>query len=332
MQQPSGFAYKLPAIAVIIPCYKVKAHILDVVASIGEEVKSIYVVDDACLEFTGAHVEEHCKDARVNVILNQENKGVGGAVMAGYQQALADGADILVKIDGDGQMDPSLILDFVTPIIAGEADYTKGNRFYNPEELWSMPKIRMFGNAILSLVAKISTGYWQSFDPNNGYTAIHANAARSLPFHKISQRYFFETDMLFRLNILRAVVSDVPMAAKYADEKSNLVIRRNIGEFMRKHLRNAFKRIIYNYYLRDSSLASIELPLGIFLLLFGMIYGACKWISFAAQHIAAPAGTVILSVLPILLGVQFILAFFAYDISNLPTRPIHKNSSVRRRS
>lgn len=185
----------MPPIAVIIPAYKVRAQVLGVIASIGAEVTAIYVVDDACPEGSGAYVAEHCRDPRVRVVTNPENRGVGGAVMAGYTAAIAEGMEILVKIDGDGQMDPALLPDFVAPIADGHADYAKGNRFYDPEELWQMPKIRLIGNAVLSLMAKLSSGYWQSFDPTNGYTAIHADVARMLPFHKISNRYFFETDI-----------------------------------------------------------------------------------------------------------------------------------------
>ena len=131
--------------------------------------------------------------------------------MSGYQAAITDGADVIVKVDGDGQMDPSLISCFVDPILAGEADYTKGNRFYDLEEIRAMPPIRLFGNTVLSFMSKLSSGYWDLFDPTNGYTAIHVDVVKHLPLGKISRRYFFETDMLFRLNTLRAVVVDVPM-------------------------------------------------------------------------------------------------------------------------
>lgn len=104
--------------------------------------------------------------------------------MHGYRMAIDEGMDIIVKIDGDGQMDPSLIPFFVGPIIRGEADYTKGNRFFRLDKISAMPKIRLFGNAVLSFMTKISSGYWNLFDPTNGYTAIHANVAKNLPFEK----------------------------------------------------------------------------------------------------------------------------------------------------
>lgn len=312
-------------VAVIIPCYKVKQHILEVINRIDSDIWRIYVVDDACPEGSGKHVEDNCNDERVRIIFLEENQGVGGAVMAGYKAAIDDGADILVKVDGDSQMDPRLIPMFVAPIIQGEADYTKGNRFFDLENIKSMPGLRLFGNVVLSFMAKLSTGYWNLFDPTNGYTAIHASVAKHLPFKKISKRYFFETDMLFRLNTLRAVVVDIPMHAKYADEASSLKINKVIGEFLIKHIRNFFKRIFYNYYLRDMSLASIELPLGLILLFGGSFYGGLSWFEYAKEGINTPAGTVMLAALPILMGVQLLLAFIGFDIAQVPQTIKHSS-------
>ena len=316
-------------IAVVIPSYRVINHILGVVSAIGPEVWRIYVVDDKCPDGSGNYVENNCKDPRVVVLRHEINQGVGGAVMTGYRAAIEEGAEVIVKLDGDGQMDASLIPNFVEPILAGEADYTKGNRFFDLEEIRAMPKARLFGNAVLSLLAKLSTGYWDLFDPTNGYTAIHADVARHLPFSKISQRYFFETDMLFRLNTLRAVVVDVPMDAQYGDEVSNLKISKIVSEFLIKHARNFLKRIFYNYYLRDMSLASIELPLGLVLLVAGTGFGGYHWLESAREGVAAPAGTVMLAALPILMGLQLVLAFLGYDIASVPRRPRHKGLRAR---
>lgn len=318
-----------PSIAVVIPCYNVKKHILSVIDAIGEDVSRIYVVDDKCPEHSGDHVKKMCFDPRVKVLRHDINQGVGGAVMSGYAAAVEDNADVIVKIDGDGQMDPALLMDFVAPILAGEADYTKGNRFYDLEEIDAMPGIRIFGNAILSLMCKFSSGYWDIFDPTNGYTAIHAHAAKLLPLKKISRRYFFETDILFRLNTIRAVVIDIPMSAKYGDEVSGLKISKIIGEFFYKHLRNFFKRIFYNYYLRDLTVASLELPLGLALFLFGSIYGMTSWVRAATQDMSTPSGTVMLAALPILVGIQLVLAFVSYDVSNIPRRPLQMKKVLR---
>lgn len=311
-------------IAIVIPSYKVRNHILNVIGQVGEEVSRIYVIDDCCPEGTGDFVESNCKDDRVKVIRHVKNQGVGGAVMTGYKAAMADGIDIIVKVDGDGQMNPNLVPDFVAPIASGEADYTKGNRFFDLEKIRSMPKLRLFGNAALSFITKFSSGYWDVFDPTNGFTAIHSDVVRHLPLNKISQRYFFESDILFRLNILRAVVVDIPMDARYADELSNLKISTIIGEFFFKHCKNFWKRIFYNYYLRDMSLASIELPLGIFLFLFGFIFGSYHWANSMSLGLPSSPGTVMLAALPVILGLQLILAFLGHDIRSVPSRPFHR--------
>ena len=286
-------------ISVVIPCYRVTQHILSVISKVGQEVSHIYVVDDCCPDESGKLVRDNCSDSRVKVLYNHKNQGVGGAVMRGYQAAIKDGTDIIVKIDGDGQMNPALISTFVAPILLGEADYTKGNRFFNLEYLSGMPYVRLFGNAVLSFLTKLSSGYWDLFDPTNGYTAIHSSVALRLPLHKISRRFFFETDILFRLNVLRAVVVDVPMEAVYMSEVSNLKVSNVIGEFLLKNMRNTIKRLFYNYYLRNFSVASIELPLGVLLLGFGMTFGGYQWAQSLLNNIPASAGTVMVSSLPV---------------------------------
>ena len=307
----------------MIPSYRVAQHICGVIAQIPPLVSHIYVVDDACPDQSGALVQKECTDPRVKVLFNPVNLGVGGATMAGYRAAIEAGAAVIVKIDGDGQMDPALIGTFIQPLLAGEADYTKGNRFYDLEMIKRMPGIRIFGNAVLSLLTQLSSGYWNLFDPTNGYTAIHASVCRRLPFDKISNRYFFETDVLFRLNTLRAVVVDIPMEAKYEGEISNLKISRVLGDFLYKHVRNFTKRIFYNYYLRDMSLASVELVVGLCLSIFGITYGGYHWIASADLGVATPAGTVMLAAMPLLVGLQLILQFIGYDIASVPKRPLH---------
>lgn len=319
------------SIAVVIPCFKVTRHILGVIAGIGPEVGRIYVVDDKCPDGSGALVREACRDPRVVVLEHEANQGVGGAVITGYRAAIEDGAKVIVKLDGDGQMDASLIPSFVAPILSGEADYAKGNRFFNLERIRAMPPVRLFGNAMLSLLTKVSSGYWDLFDPTNGYTAIHADAARYLPFDKISRRYFFESDMLFRLNTLGAVVVDVPMDAVYGDEVSNLKVSRVVTEFAAKHMRNFLKRLFYNYYLRNMSLASIQLPAGLLLFAFGILYGGAHWLHSARTDTATPAGTVMMAALPVVMGVQLVMAFLAYDIASVPRRPLHKKTSYAKR-
>ncbi|MDI9238741.1 glycosyltransferase family 2 protein [Lysobacter sp. LF1] len=318
-------------IAVVIPSYKVVKHIEAVIASIGPEVDVIYCVDDACPAGSGDFIEREIKDLRVRVLRNSTNLGVGGAVMTGYRQAVVDGARVIVKIDGDGQMDPALLPGFVAPILAGEADYTKGNRFWDLSEITRMPALRRIGNLGLSFMAKASTGYWDVFDPTNGYTAIHASVAERLPYDSISRRYFFETDILFRLNTMRAVVVDIPMDAKYGDEVSGLKISNIVFEFAFKHMRNFGKRIAYNYFLRDLSIASLELIAAAVLLSFGLAFGAWSWFQSFSTDVPASTGTIMISVLSMLVGIQFLLAFLGYDIANMPRRALHTRLSTRLR-
>ena len=307
------------SVAVILPCYRETSHILSVIKKIGPEVVSIYVVDDSCPDLTGAYVQDYCTDNRVNVIRQNINSGVGGAMITGYQQALTDGHDILVKIDGDGQMNPKLILKLIAPILANKADYAKGNRFHKIDSVMIMPKFRIFGNVCLSFLSKLSSGYWSIFDPTNGFTALHRTAALRLSFASIAKGYFFESDMLFRLGMIRAAVVDIPMEAVYGAEESGINIPKIIPEFIAKHFLNTCKRIYFNYFLRDFGLTSFQFLLGNILLWFGLIFGATQWYKSELSGIPATAGTVILAALPIILGSQFMISFFNSDIKNVPT-------------
>ncbi|AHY60273.1 glycosyltransferase [Stenotrophomonas rhizophila] len=317
-------------IAVVIPCYKVTRHVMDVLAAIDDAVAAIYCVDDACPDGSGALIQATSTDPRVTVLFHPHNRGVGGAIKTGYQAAIADGMDILVKVDGDGQMDPALLMDFVAPIADGTADYTKGNRFWNLSHIRRMPLLRRVGNLMLSFMTKASSGYWQVFDPTNGYTAIHARVASHLRLDAVSDRYFFETDMLFRLNTIRAVVQDVAMDARYADETSNLRVSRILGEFAFKHVRNTLKRIGYNYFLRDLSIASLELIAGLGLLAFGSIFGLYHWIASASADVTTPVGTIMIVMVALISGLQFLLAFTGFDIANVPRQVLHRSIQVNR--
>ena len=310
-------------ISVVIPCYKVKAHILAVIAAIGPEVSSIIVVDDCCPEGSGHFVKSNCVDSRVHVVFHEINQGVGAATLTGYREALSFHAQVVVKVDGDGQMDPLLIPIFAKPILEGRADYTKGNRFFNLDALSSMPLLRRVGNAGLSFISKLSSGYWKVMDPTNGFTAISTKIVSHLPHAKIAKRYFFESDMLFRLNVMGAVVEDIPMDARYGDEVSNLSCGKALVEFPGLYANRFFKRILYNYFLRDFSAASIELVLGLLLSIFGMIFGLYNWWSYTHAGISTPTGTIFLAAMPIILGFQLLLAWLTFDVSSSPQSVLH---------
>ena len=326
--QRAGPAGPDQTIAVVIPSFRVTAHVLDVIARIGPEVATIFVVDDACPDGSGDFVTRNCRDPRVRVIRHEHNRGVGGAMITGYRAALDAGVDIVVKIDGDGQMDPTLISRIARPVATRQADYAKGNRFHSLWNVRRMPRVRLYGNAGLSFMTKLSSGYWGIFDPTNGYTAIHAAALEHIEFANVSERYFFETDMLINLGNARAVVADVPMEAVYGDEVSNLHIRKELWPFLRTHLREMSKRIFYTYFLRDFSPASLQLLFGALFLLFGAIYGSAQWYHSISSGQVASTGTVMIAVLPIILGVQFLLNFLSYDMANEPRVPIQPPSSL----
>lgn len=278
----------------------------------------IYAVDDACPDGSGRFIEKHNSDPRVRGTLQPREPGVGGAVVTAYEAAIADGIDIVVKIDGDGQMNPALLPLFVRPLIRRQADYTKGNRFYRPESLRGMPPVRMFGNAVLSLMTKFSCGYWSSMDPTNGYTAIHTAVLRQLPLAKLERRYFFETDMLYHLNTIRAVVHDVPMDSVYASEESNLKVSKILPEFLGKHISRLIKRYVYLYLLRDFNIGSLYSVLGALLCLIGITFGGFHWLHGMATGVPASSGTVMFAALPLIIGIQFLIAFLHYDVSNVP--------------
>lgn len=307
-----------PRISVVIPAYRVSNSILRVISSIGPEVAHIYVVDDCCPENSGKMVAETCTDNRVQVLYHEKNLGVGAATMTGYSEAMKIGADVVVKLDGDGQMSPELILTLIEPILRGEADYSKGNRFDSLEDLEEMPRVRILGNAVLSLWSKFSSGYWRVNDPTNGFTAIHKTALAKLPLAKLSQRYFFESDMLFRLSVIGAVVFDVPMRAIYRDEVSNLKIRRVLWEFPLRHAVNLMKRIFYRYYLREWSIASFYIPFSFSLLTFGLAFGLGSFASASSAGRETSAGQATIAAVAIILGFQLYLSFLAYDVEAEP--------------
>ena len=306
----------------VIPAYRVADQILAVLAGIGTEVGLIYVVDDACPQGSGAIVQEHCSDPRVQVLLHRRNTGVGGAVLSGIHAALADGSNLIVKLDGDGQMDPALVPNLVEPIQAGRADYVKGNRFHGLQGLGVMPPLRLFGNAVLSFLTKASTGYWQLFDPTNGFIAIESRVAALLVQERLSQRYFFETDMLARLYLLGAVVEELPHPARYGNESSSLKPLAILLPFLFRHLQTAFRRLFFTYFLRSFYPASLELLLGSILLITGLMFAGWNWAVSINTGIPRTSGTVVIASTTLIIASQCLLAFLNFDVNHYPRRPL----------
>lgn len=305
-------------IHVVIPCFKVSNHILAVLSRVGPEVEHIWVVDDRCPELTGDIVERDSTDSRVAVLRNPMNLGVGGATKVGIAAAMTAGADIIVKLDGDGQMNPACIGLLTAPIVSGIADYAKGNRFNSPKSLREMPKVRIVGNAILSFWSKIATGYWSINDPTNGFLAINREVALKIEFEKIANSYFFESDLLYRLRLANARVADVSMSAKYGDETSSLSISRTILTFPFLFSRNYLGRVVYQYYLREWSIASLELPLGWAAIFCGSWLGISSLLQAYTSYSSITAGQATAASLLVILGMQLVLSFLSYDIASEP--------------
>lgn len=302
-------------VAVVIPAYKVSRQIVNVIESIPSEVDLIVVVDDFCPEKSGQLVESHFNLKRIVVVKHIENRGVGGAMKTGYLIALKESAEIIIKVDGDGQMNPTLIPSLIKPLLSRNADYSKGNRFYSLKLVQDMPRVRLIGNVILSFMSKLSTGYYQLFDPNNGFTAISKESLELIDLDSVDERYFFESDMLFQLNCARRDVVDVPMPAIYGTEVSNLKIGHSIFYFLIRHLRNYFKRIVLNYFVRDFSLASIQLVVGTILGLWGAFLGFATWLDGKTSGLPSQPGTVVLVAILCISSLQLILSFINSDMS-----------------
>lgn len=308
-----------PKIAVVIPAYKVADHIRTVIDAIPGHFHHIIVVDDGCPESSGRTAEQ-LKRPNLIVLYHERNRGVGAAVVTGYKKALQLGCDIAVKIDGDGQMDPSRINDFIEPLLENKADYCKGNRFKSYGGLRSMPKIRLFGNSGLSFLIKGASGYWNIMDPTNGYTAIHRRILDKLNLDKLSKRFFFETDMLINLNLIDAVVKDIDVGAKYSGENSSLSTGKALFQFPPKLFASMLRRIFLKYFIYDFNMASVYILIGLPVFAAGVIFGILEWIESAVTGIPRPAGTIMLVALPIIISFQMLLQAIQIDINSVPKK------------
>lgn len=313
-------------VAVVIPAYRVEAQIAEVLRGMPEFVSWIVVVDDCSPDDTGAIVAaEARRDPRICLLRHEMNQGVGNTTLTGYEEARRLGADVVVKMDGDGQMDPRYLPALVNPIARGQADYTKGNRFLHARELCSMPLPRRMGNLGLSFLTKLASGYWSLFDPTNGYTAIHASLIPLLNAKGIARRYFFESSMLLELSLLRAVVRDVYIPARYGEETSHLSPLKTLCRFPAALFKGFLRRLWIQHFVRDFSIASLYLVAGPVLLATGVGFGAIHWYSSSQQGVAASTGTVMLAALPVVLGIQLLLQAIGLDIQAQPTQCLHRD-------
>lgn len=311
-------------IAAVVPAYNVGRELPGVLRQMPQIVQTIIVVDDASRDDTYAVAMRWAQlDPRISVVRHERNRGVGGAMVTGFRTALESGADILVKVDGDGQMPLWLIPQLVEPLVDGTADYTKGNRFRDFVAVRAMPAARRLGNVAMSFFAKAATGYWQCFDPANGFVAIRADVLSQIPLQKIDESYYFETSMLSHLYLIGAVVKEVPMPARYVGETSSLSITRVLRQFPGRLLASLVRRLVLKNFVYDFNLESFHLALGVPLLLAGLAFGTWKWLWYAEHNRAAPTGTVVLAALMITVAAQLLISAVNLDLQSIPREPIN---------
>ena len=308
-------------IGVVVPAYRVARHIEQVVRGLPSYVRSIIVVVDASPDDTRARVEA-LADPRVTLLVHETNQGVGGAMQTGFREALRQDLDLVVKMDGDDQMDPAEMPRLLRPLIEGRADMTKGNRYEHIQALKSMPGVRIVGNAGLTFLVKLASGYWSNFDPANGYVALRTDVLRRIDLARLHKRYFFESGFLIQLGILRAVIEDVAIPARYGDERSSLSIPRTLFGFPPRLLWGFCRRIFWRYFVYDFTAVSAYLLLGLPSLLWGLVYGSLVWWEVQEGAGDATAGQVMLAAMPIILGVQMLSQSLALDIQSVPRQPL----------
>jgi dolichol-phosphate mannosyltransferase len=315
--------YKNFNIAVVIPAYRVEREIKAVLLSLPDYIRYVIVVNDASPDKTAEIVRNVADtDKRILLLEHDRNQGVGGPMITGFKKALELNAQVVVKVDGDGQMRMDYIPALLNPLISGQADYTKGNRFRDLQSLNRMPLIRRIGNVALSFLAKAATGYWNCFDPTNGFVAIRGDVLSQLPLDDIHKTYFFETSMLSQLYLVGAFVRDISMPAMYQGERSSMSIWRVLSEFPFKLLYVLARRLILENFIYNFSMISIYLLTGLPLFLFGAIYGGYKWIHYALLGVTAPTGNIMLAVLTVMIGFQILLSAVAIDLQAVPKEPV----------
>ena len=305
----------MTSLGVVVPCYMGGDITLKFIQDVLPFVNKLVLVDDKCPLKTGEKLLKRDFKNKVHVIFNSKNIGVGGSTKKGFSWLLKQDCDIILKMDADYQMYPQDIPKMCGPIIRKECDATKGNRFTNIEKLIKMPKIRLIGNTFLSYLCKLSTGYWEIFDPTNGFLAFNSNAVREIDWDKTDNRFFFETDVLFRCSLKNLIIKNVSIDANYSNNYSSLKPLNEIYPFLIKNIKLLFKRIIYQYYLLDFNVGSIELLLSILFGLSSFLFGITLLIKTQITNEYTSAGNSSLFTILSILSIQFFLSFIYYDCS-----------------
>ena len=304
------------SIAVVIPCYKVEAHIQKVVAEIPDYITSIILVDDASPDKTGEILDRLAtENPKIKVLHHPKNQGVGGAMISGFQEAIKQNNEVVIKIDGDGQMNIAYFEEMLQAVFEEKYNFAKGNRFFDRKMLRKMPAMRRIGNIGMGFLIKMASGYWNVFDPANGFFCIHASSLKRIDFERISKRFFFESSLLIELYYTGAKIKDLAMPAIYAEEKSNLSIWKTLFTFPPKLFKAFLRRIWLRYFIYDFNIGSLYIFFGVPLFFFGLIFGIVKWVHYGTLHASTPTGTIMIAVISLVLGFQMVLSAIQYDIT-----------------
>ncbi len=309
--------YKNQTVALVIPAYNEEKLIKPTVEHVSEAIDKIYVIDDASTDSMAEVVKKLMKkDKRITLIQHKTNKGVGQGIVTGYLQVLKDNYDIAVVIGGDYQMDLANLPNFLDPIIAGEADYTKGNRFLYAEGIPDvMPFARQFGNSILSLMTKLASGYYKVFDAMDGFTAINKKALETINWKKAWKGYGYPADFLIRLNAYGLKVKDVPRRAIYlpGERQSQIKVIKYMIRVTPMMIRGFFWRLWTKFILRDFHPLVFFYMLGLTIFPVGIALGI--WIlSRLIMHHGLSINWVIFCALLIITGFQSLLFAMFFDM------------------
>lgn len=304
-------------VGVVIPAYNEVLALPGVLRRIPDFVHVVYVIDDGSSDGT-ANAARGVGDSRVRVVPHGRNLGLGAAMRTGYQAALRDRCNIIVKLDGDAQMDPGELDRVVDPIRLGLAEYVKGNRFRYGSRLGGMPSTRRFGNVMLSFLTKVASGYWHIFDSQCGFTAVLAHTLEAAGIEGIPDDYFFENDMLIRLSRVGARVVDVPVNVTYGEEISDIRIWRIVWSFPMRLALAWGKRVVRQHLLWDFGAIGALGLVGAPCAAFGVLFGVGSWLMSISTGRPATTGTVMVAVLPIVLGVQMLLQALLIEVEQSP--------------
>jgi glycosyltransferase involved in cell wall biosynthesis len=302
-------------VAVVVPAHDEEALIGATLATIPELVDRVYVVDDHSQDATAARAQE-VGDPRVEVISHAQNEGVGAAIITGYRRALAEGIDVVAVMAADGQMDPADLEAIAGPVARGEVDYAKANRLFTGQAWQLMPRHRYLGNAVLSMLTKIASGYWHVADSQSGYTAISREMLERLDLDRIYRRYGFPNDMLVHLNVWNARVRDLPSRPIYGQgERSGIKLSRVVPSIAWLLLKGFFWRLREKYVIRDFHPLVFFYVFGILLTLAGLVLGVIETVlRLMGNELTTP--TMILVALLLISGSQFTLFAMWFDMES----------------